>query len=105
MCDSTFNFSGNNMTNVATVTVSAHPQTSPLTDPEYKQILFALQELKCTLDKNSTEYQRLLKVEECAKKRDSGEMRSAAMEFAKQFSSAALANMFSGSVLHLLLGI
>ena len=107
MYDSTFNISGNNITNGAighgaTVNVSSQSQASPLTDTEYKQIQFALQELKCSLDKNSTEYQRLLKMEECAKKRDSGGMRSAAMEFAKQFSSAALANMFSGSVLHLL---
>lgn len=107
MCDSTYNIVGNFLTGSvigtgATVIVSPQSQTSPLTDPEYKQILCALQGLKCSLDKNSTEYQRLLKLEECAKKRDSGGMRSAAIEFAKQFSSAALANMFSGGVLHLL---
>ncbi|MBD5152042.1 MAG: hypothetical protein HDT15_09930 [Oscillibacter sp.] len=107
MCDSTYNIIGNNLTgnaigNNATVIVSSQVQTPSLTNPEYKQILSALQGLKWSLDKNSSEYRKLLKIEECAKKHDSGGMRSAAMEFAKQFSSAALANMFSGSVLHLL---
>ena len=109
MCDSTFNVSNNTITNTAfgngaTVIVSAQAQTqiATPTDAEYQQILSAVQGLKWSLDKHSAEYRRLLKIEECTIKHDCGGMRSAAIEFAKQFSSAALANMFSGSVLHLL---
>lgn len=105
MSGSEFNISGNYISGtaigeVATVTVPA--RTAPLTEFECMQILSALQGLKLSLDKSSIEYRELLKIEEKAKKRDSEGIWSAAGEFAKQFSSAALANMFSGGVLHLL---
>lgn len=105
MSGNEFNISGNYINGSAIgdgATVNVLAQTAPPTESEYSQIIFALKGLKYSLDESSTEYRKLVKIEECAKKRDSEGMRSAAIEFAKQFSSAALANMFSGSVLHLL---
>lgn len=105
MSGSEFNISGNYINGSAIgdgATANVLAQTAPPTESEYSQIIFALKGLKCSLDENSTEYRKLVKIEECAEKRDSRGMRSAAIEFAKQFSGAALANMFSGSILHLL---
>lgn len=73
-----------------------------LSESEYTQIIEALEKAKRTMDVNSPHYQGLTKMEEGAVKRDWRALRSAVSEFIGQFSSAALANLVGGGVLHLL---
>ena len=69
---------------------------------EYAQIVKAFEKAKRTIDDNSPYYQGLTKIEDGATKRDWGALRSAVSEFIGQFSSATLANLVGGGVLHLL---